>query len=120
MILDDLRTRFIYTADATDHWTVLRAPSGPLKGDCDDFALTVLWITAGQSWWRILWLVLTVQACMWYTRTPRGRGHMMLWMRGHGWIDNIYPDWGVRRHPRIVPYVFPLFVMALIIKGRGE
>lgn len=116
LTIDELTRRFVYKADKRDKWTVLNAESGPLKGDCDDFALTALWIEAGGSWLRILWMVLTFQACMWFTISPKGGGHYMLWRRGKGWIDNWYPVWGKRRHPLMVPYVFPLFLIALVIK----
>lgn len=114
--IKNLQDRFIYKADKWDTWTVLKNESGPLYGDCDDFALTALWIEAKGSWLRILWLVATFQAMLWYTRSPNGEGHYMLWMKGKGWIDNWYPDWGKRRHPRVLPYVLPLFLIGLLVK----
>lgn len=118
--LDDLRGRFTYLADVRDRWTVLDAPTGPLWGDCDDFALTALWLLAGRSWLRMLWLIATFQACMWRTRTGSGLGHMMLWVRGSGWICNIYPTFGDRKFPLRMPLVLPFFLIGLIIKASRK
>ena len=115
--VEDLAERFVYKADTWDEWTILSNAQGPLYGDCDDFANTALWIEAKGSVARMLWLVLTFQAMLWYTQSPNGEGHYMLWRKGKGWIDNWYPQWGKRKHPLIVPFVFPLYVMAWVIKG---
>lgn len=115
--LQSFRNRFRYKSDAEDVWTVLKEPTGPVHGDCDDFALTSLWIVAGHSWLRMLWWVTTFQACMWYTRSPKGGGHAMLWVKGYGWTDNWYPVWNEKpQHPRYMPWVLPVFVLALILK----
>lgn len=116
--ITDLIERFSYTADKRDRWTLLDAPSGPLYGDCEDYSLTALWLCAGKSWLRLWWLVITFQAMFWLTRTPRtGELHMMLWVRGRGWTDNIYPEWSTTpHHPRLFPYVAPLLLFVLLIK----
>lgn len=118
--LGDLCARFRWTADRVDGWRVLDAPAGPLRGDCDDFALTALWLVCGGSWLRLWWLVATFQAVFWYSRLPSGGGHMMLWMRGRGWIDNIYPNWSdCARHRRVFPVLLPVAVIKLASGALG-
>jgi hypothetical protein len=115
--ITDLIARFSYTADKRDRWTLLDAPTGPLRGDCEDYSLTALWICAGRSWLRLWWLVATFQAMIWLTRTASGQMHVMLWVRGRGWTDNIYPQWSSKcRHPKIAPYLAPLLAVVLLAK----
>ena len=117
--LSDLRARYVYTADKADRWTLLDAPEGPLRGDCEDYALTALWICAGRSWWRLWWLVLTCQAMLWWTKFHGdGEPHVMLWVRGHGWTDSYYRDWSAKpHHPKRWPYAAPLLALVLIFKS---
>lgn len=90
MRIDDLRERFVWTADSRDEWTVLRG-DGPLRGDCDDFAVTALMceVDIWPRWW---WAVLTRQAEFWWCRA-NGEGHLMLHYKPRGWIDNQNPRW---------------------------
>lgn len=118
--LADLRARFKWTADKADGWRVLRNEVGPLKGDCDDFAITALWLTAGRSWARVWWMLLTFQAVIWFCQTNSGGGHVMLWVRGKGWIDNIYPTWGPKpRHTRRFPHIITVIMIKLAV-GRFQ
>ncbi len=100
--LSDLNNRFKWTADEHDGWDFLTAPTGQLRGDCDDYACTALLIEAGGSLWRFWFWVLTFQAVFWYTRY-NGTSHLMVWRRGRGWIDNTKPFWGARRLPLRFP-----------------
>ena len=117
MGIEDLSRRFQYTSDRADKWTVLDAQSGPLRGDCEDFSLTALWLLAGRSWPRLWWMVLTFQAVFWHARLSNGGGHVMLWVRGYGWIDNIYPTWSpVPRIRRLFPIIAPMLALKLTMK----
>lgn len=111
--LRDLRRRFTYRPDGgLDRWRILRAPAGPLVGDCEDYALTLAWILAGKSLARF-WLDLVLcRSVIWFCLSPRGRGHAMLWRRGRGWSDNIYRGWSPRpRHRRLFPMLAPLVAL---------
>lgn len=119
-ILADLRARFRYRSEESDRWNLLTAPAGPLRGDCDDFALTALWLLSGRSWPRLLWLVMTFQMMLWFVRTSADVPHMALWVRGRGWICNIYPVFGPSRHSLRFPYLLPVFLVALARKYRGR
>lgn len=118
--LADFIARYRWRADARDNWNLLDSPSsdGLFHGDCEDFALTVLWLMAGRSWLRVWWLVLTFQAMIWNVRAPSGETHAILWMRGHGWIDNIFPWWSDQcLHRRRFPYLAPILAATLLVKG---
>ena len=115
----DLCKRFKYKTEASDSWTVMSNKTGPLVGDCDDFALTALWLLCGQSWLRVFWSVLTLQAIMWNVRTMSGTPHIVLWVKGRGWICNIYPKFGEFRHRKRFPYLLPIFAVALLLKYKA-
>lgn len=109
----DFIERFRYQADGADRWSLIEDSA---RGDCEDFALTVLWIRAGRSWLRLFWMVLTMRAMLWHTRSG-GRGHVMLWVAGRGWIDNVFPSWSHSpRHPRIYPIIAPLLALKILLK----
>ena len=88
--LDDLRARFIYTA---------------------------AWMLAGRSWLRFWWWVITCRIVFWRAISG-GQTHMMLWVRGRGWIDNIYPQFGPRRHRRLFPLWGPFLAVPLLFKRQ--
>lgn len=117
--LQDLRNRFRYKADRGDRWNLLDAPTGPLEGDCEDFALTTLWLVAGKSWGRLWWLVLTCQAMIWQAQLVPGEGHRMLWVRQYGWIDNNQQQWSPKPPAsRRWPIFAPLLALTLLLKRR--
>ena len=114
--LDDLRKRFGWKAEKIDGWRILNAPQGYLIGDCDDFALTALWIMSGRSLWRMWFNILTFRAAIWYCISERGNGHTALWMKGHGWIDNMYPHWRYKmRHKKVFPFTAPHMLLKIAI-----
>lgn len=116
--LDDLRARYVYTRDKKDHWSLLNNPEGPLRGDCEDWAYTVLWICAGGSWLRFWWLVLTCQAMPWWCKFHgNGEPHVMLWVKGRGWTDSYYREWSdTPQHPKKIPYIAPILALTLLLK----
>ena len=116
--LTDLHTRYVYVRDLNDRWTLLDKPTGPLMGDCEDWAYTVLWLCAGKSWGRFWWLVCTFQAVLWWTKFHgTGGPHVMLWVRGKGWTDSYYREWSATpKHPKKRPYVAPWLALVLLFK----
>ena len=116
--LTPLHRRFRYRADGPDCWTLLDAPSGVLQGDCEDFAITALWLICGKSWTKLWWRVATGRACIWQVRTSAGAPHACLWVKGSGWICNIHPQWQPKcPHRRVYPYLAPLMALKLAVKG---
>jgi hypothetical protein len=77
-----------YEADGrADDWDI-----GMTVGDCEDFALTVLWLLHGKSKTRVVKALLTGKARIIRTKTPRDVGHAVLEYGGH-YICNRYPTW---------------------------
>lgn len=114
-LIKPLQERFKYRIDNGTGWQIMDNDTGPLRGDCEDFALTALWMLAGKSMARFWWLQASGRACLWYTRDPNGVGHCMLWVKGLGWIDNWYPSFGKRRHPKVFPYLVPMVAAKLML-----
>lgn len=112
----EMRNTFRYVGEEPgwDSWRILK--DTPRKGDCEDFALTTLWLVAGQSIIRFWWYLVTFQAIIWHVRTPRGVGHAELWFRGQS-IDNISPNWKPEHmHKRWFPYLWPLVAFKMLTR----
>lgn len=88
------------------------------KGDCNDFALTVLYHCLGSKW-RVAWAILTLQAIFWHVASPQNKGlhriwgrHTVLKYKGE-YIDSTNRAWRKtaaphgKRFPKIfVPFLF--------------
>ena len=108
--------RFIYTSDVgADRWRIMyRDDEGKLKGDCEDYALTVLFRISRSSKIRFWFYLITFQAVIWHCVTSNGTQHAQLWFRGQ-WIDNINPTWSKKhRHKLWFPYPFPLVAYRML------
>lgn len=91
--IEDLAKRFKWTKDGVDTFRILSNTTGPLEGDCDDFAVTALWLAEGRNM-RWFWAaILTGRAVIWRALTDEGNGHAVLWHREHGYIENGVPRW---------------------------
>lgn len=91
MTIQEFVKRFKYRPDGwLDRWRFLDRKNGPIEGDCDDFACSVLRIVEGDRWLHALW---TGRAELWFVITARGVGHLTLRHKEFGWICNIYPQW---------------------------
>jgi hypothetical protein len=110
--LEDFNGGFIWTADKSlDNWRVLRSDNfGYYKGDCDDYAATVAYIESGSSWPSFWWNVVTRQHVFWWGRTRGNENHVLLWVRGKGWIDNTNPTYDKRVLRVFLP--IPVFIVA--------
>ena len=117
MTVDEFVQRFKYTPDKRGSWDILDPHDQEPKGDCEDFALTVAWILAGESWLGLVMDMLLFRSVVWLGRADNGEPHAFLWRRGEGWIDNIHPEWHNRTpHTKWLPAVFPLpFLFMLVL-----
>lgn len=97
--LKDLNTRFIYRSDTREKWRILK-DAGTVWGDCEDYGLTLAWILSGRSMTRFWINILTFRFVIWHCLSPRGVGHAILWVHGHGWVDNIQRRFVSRRELR--------------------
>ena len=120
--LTDLQSRYVYTRDTRDRWTLLSAPTGPLHGDCEDWAYTALWLCAAQSWRRFWGMIWRREASLWWTRFHgTGGPHVMLFVRGRGWTDSYYPGWSDHpKHPELRRYGVIKLALTLILKRERK
>ena len=105
-----MRRVFVYKSDKGESWQIMSGweADGKLRGDCEDFALTILYTIADGAKVKFWFYLVTFQAIIWHCKTAGGEQHVQLWFRGK-WIDNIYPTWGdSHRHSLRFPYPFPL------------
>ena len=68
-IVSDFNKKWKYRYDKEQHgmadaWCIIRSESesGKFEGDCEDYALSVLWQLCGQSDIRLWWMLITRQA----------------------------------------------------------
>lgn len=111
--ISDLVARFTWKRMWLSGLRILRSP-GPVEGDCKSFALTVAWLVANRSVLKMIWNMVTLQTVIWIVWA--NEGHAATWVRGRGWICNIYPSWRkdqpskrlVPLHPSIFVVIFTL------------
>lgn len=89
---DLLNSRFQYRPDGIDSWRILDTSRPAVRGDCDDYAVTIAWLIADQSPRRFFWMLMTGQFRFIFCLTKRGVRHFVLSHRGR-YIDNIQGDW---------------------------
>lgn len=100
--------RFMYVPEKKDSYRLLLDEDGLLMGDCDDFALTASYIMSGEKKWKMWWNLITFQHVIWSCKShTSGNRHAVLWVRGEGWIDNIYPYFRDKSiHKKVVPMLW--------------
>lgn len=115
--LQGLFRRFHYTRDGKlDHWRIHKNGTN-VYGDCEDFALTLLYDLSGRSMWKFWWNQITFRAVIWYVTSYQGDGHAILWYRGW-WADNMERDWYLTkdmRHKRRFPWLAPFVALKLTV-----
>jgi predicted transglutaminase-like cysteine proteinase len=90
VILDTFNSLFEYKADQGDQWRIPKIKNGKILGDCEDYALGVLYyVIAEKSLLKFWWLLLT-KAKIHYVRN--NGGHAVLQLDGK-YIDNWTKDW---------------------------
>ena len=79
--------KYLYDNDqyGSDTWHIIKEP--PYEGDCEDYALTLLWLMSGKSMVNFWINVFTMQAQLRRVITTNGRGHVVLRI-GNLYIDN--------------------------------
>ena len=97
MTLQDLNARFQYRSDTEQHslqekWTILRNTTGPLVGDCEDYALTALWMINGRNDPAFHQSLKSGKAKIHFCYTPRNIAHAVLEYNGL-LLDNIQKEW---------------------------
>ena len=68
-----------------EHWQIMK--ERPYVGDCEDYALTLLYLISGKSMWKFWWYLCTGKAQIRRVITKNGGGHAVLRF-GNMWADN--------------------------------
>ena len=79
--------KYLYDNDqyGSDTWVIIKEP--PYEGDCEDYALTLLWLMSDRSMVNFWVNIFTMQAQLRRVITKNGRGHVVLKV-GELYADN--------------------------------
>lgn len=103
MILDTFNSLFEYKADQGDQWRIPKIVNGKILGDCEDYALGVLYyVIAEKSLFKFWWLLLT-KAKIHYVRN--NGGHAVLQLDGK-YIDNWTKEWVSKQEMEAIGHKF--------------
>lgn len=115
--LSNLNGRFKYRREddklPLDNWRIMKG-LGTIWGDCEDYALTLIWLLQDQSKVKFWWALLTWKYMVYHCEY-NGDGHAVLRRRSDGmWIDNIGRSWNNKLSPKYdVKYPYTIFGVAI-------
>jgi len=124
-----VNSKFTYELDEKiDSWEVLDASLEQIRGDCEDYALTFIWLVENKSLIKFLWALLSMKYIMWYVKTPNNYGHALVYIReNRKCIDNIQKDFKTKQQYKELGYKFkfpfvsvlvlPKLLVGLVVKG---
>lgn len=124
-----VNSKFSYKLDdGVDSWEVLDTSLAQIQGDCEDYALTFIWLAEDKKLIKFLWSLLIMKYVMWYVKTPNNNGHALVYIRSNRkCIDNIQKDFKTKKQYRELGYkfkfpflsvlVFPKLLLGLVVKG---
>lgn len=117
MDLKDFNDHYDYKKDpkSRDMWRVLKADDqGIYAGDCEDYALSVLYyVICKSSWLKFWWLIVTFQARLIGCYTKNREGHAVLRYQGQ-FIDNWSKKWVERAYMEGIGHKFWPWYRAII------
>ena len=115
MNLKDFNTLYNYKhdPDGRDLWRVIKPVEEVYRGDCEDYALSVLYyVVCKESWIKFWWMLFTFSAEICGCKTKTG-GHAVLRV-GKMYIDNWTKEWVDRDHMKGLGHDFrPLYLTIL-------
>ena len=88
--LEELNSTWAYKYDIDqyakrEYWQIMK--DHPYVGDCEDYALTLLYLISGKSMWKFWFYLITGKAQIRRVITKNGGGHAVLRF-GNMWVDN--------------------------------
>jgi hypothetical protein len=123
--IDTVNQKFHYQSDPrsffTDYWFVMQEKDGQLRGDCDDYSVTVLWYLCNENFWTFIWNVLVLHRYRLHrVETATGEYHVIGEADGW-WFDN----WTCRacsrdelfaatKHKYLMLYLSPIIAWFLV------
>lgn len=120
--------KFVYVSDSNQYsfkevWRVIDTSKDQWKGDCEDYALTVLWLISDRSIIMFLFnLLVNPTYSIWHVTTPSGAGHAILRYEDM-YVDNIQRKWfhksdaAYKSYDWKFPIVPPLIVAKFLISA---
>jgi predicted transglutaminase-like cysteine proteinase len=119
--LKDFNKHFTYVSDGRrrDRWHIMKRK--PYRGDCEDYALTVLYNLKGRSLLRMFLSLIKRQSRIRHCKV-NGNGHATLKYKGK-YIDNGYKRWVKKDTMKKNGYKFhkihylPYVVLLKLLKG---
>lgn len=96
LVLAQTAADFTYRSDRdtvgkVEDWRVIKW-DGPFEGDCEDFALTLLYRIAGDLG-GMFELLRSDRAIVWWCMNSKGDAHVCVELLGYGFADNVFPVW---------------------------
>jgi hypothetical protein len=115
---------FVYTADPkswfTDYWFAMPEKNGEMRGDCDDYSITALWLICG-GFWSFLWNVIILHRYRLHrVKTLTGEYHIVAEVN-RLWFDNWAKGPYERKeffaktgHTFLMTYISPTIILFMI------
>jgi hypothetical protein len=92
-VLTELKSRFSYKSDSLDKWVILK-DKGAVRGDCEDFALTLAWLLSDRSMTKLYKRFLNKDYQIIWVKIRNGGKHFVLYdSKRKLYADNINPFW---------------------------
>ena len=103
---------FTYVSDSDqfgkrEAWYIMKEK--PYKGDCEDFALTILYNICNRKIFVMMMSILIGRSKICYTKSPRDGGHAVLRHRGL-YTDNWQKEWMTKQDYLDKGYTFHRFL----------
>lgn len=120
---DLVSSKFRYVTDSEQYhfrevWRVLNTKKEVWNGDCEDYALTVMWLMSDQNVYKFLFnLFINPKFSIWFVHTERGVGHAILEHDGF-FVDNIQRKWFIRTDTEYKKYDWKFKVYPPMILGK--
>ena len=117
---DNVNQKFRYQSDGKmDVWEILDTNEDIIKGDCEDYSLTLIWLAENKNIFKFIFSLLLMKYVIWYTKTPSGTGHVITYVRSEKkFIDNIKKDFYTKKQYRDggFKFVFPFASLLILPK----
>lgn len=115
--LSIVNSNFIYKKDiGLDKWKILN--DGNWSGDCEDYAITTIWLYSDKKWTTFLWNLISFKFVIWYCVLPNGLAHAATKFDGK-YFDNIQAGLvskeTLEQYDFYFPIPFPVIFAKMII-----
>ena len=115
----ELLRKFVWTSDgAIDSYHIMKPDrEGVVRGDCDDYAATLLYRLSRGRMKAFWWSLATRKAKFWMVRDPKGGLHLTLEIKGVGHTDNQKSRWTPTEdtHQQLYRVLVPVVALKMLI-----